>query len=89
MLELSGFYEDAEKLEKGLDTVLYKSFDEKGTELSGGQRQKVAISRALYRDAPIVILDEPTAALDPVAGYDIYRKFNDLVGGSTALTKNC
>ena len=85
VLELSGFYEDAEKLEKGLDTVLYKSFDEKGTELSGGQRQKVAISRALYRNAPIVILDEPTAALDPVAEYDIYRKFNDLVGGKTAI----
>lgn len=85
VLELSGFYEDAEKLENGLDTVLYKSFDEKGTELSGGQRQKVAISRALYRNAPIVILDEPTAALDPLAEYDIYRKFNDLVGGKTAI----
>lgn len=46
--------------------------------LSGGQRQKVAISRALYKNAPIVILDEPTAALDPVAEYEIYRKFNEL-----------
>lgn len=84
-LLLSGVYEDAVKLEKGLDTIIYKSFDEKGTELSGGQRQKVAISRAMYKDAPIVILDEPTAALDPMAEYEIYRKFNDLVGGKTAI----
>lgn len=84
-LELSGIYDDAVKLENGLDTIIYKSFDEKGTELSGGQRQKLAISRALFRNAPIVILDEPTAALDPVAEYDIYRKFNELVGGKTAL----
>lgn len=84
-LLLSGVYEDAVKLEKGLDTIIYKSFDEKGTELSGGQRQKVAISRAMFKNAPIVILDEPTAALDPMAEYEIYRKFNDLVGGKTAI----
>lgn len=84
-LELSGFLEDAEKLPEGLDTVLYKSFDEHGTELSGGQQQKTAISRALYRNAPIVILDEPTAALDPVAEYDVYRHFDLLVGGRTAI----
>jgi len=85
VLSLSGFYEDAQKLPQGLDTMLYKSFDEKGTELSGGQQQKTAIARALYKDAPIVILDEPTAALDPVAEYDIYRSFDTLVGGKTAI----
>jgi len=85
VLKLSGLYEDAMKLEHGLDTTLYKSFDEQGTELSGGQQQKVAISRALYRNAPIVILDEPTAALDPVAEYEIYKKFDSLVGGKTAI----
>lgn len=84
-LELSGLYEDAVKLDAGLDTRLFKSFDENGTELSGGQRQKVAISRALYRDAPIVILDEPTAALDPLAEYEIYKKFDTLVGGKSAI----
>lgn len=84
-LQLSGVYKDAVKLEKGLDTIIYKSFDKDGTELSGGQRQKVAISRAMYKDAPIIILDEPTAALDPMAEYEIYRKFNDLVGGKTAI----
>lgn len=85
VLKQSGLYDDTQKLEHGLDTPLFKSFDEKGTELSGGQRQKAAISRALYRNAPIVILDEPTAALDPVAEYDIYRQFNTLVGGKTAI----
>lgn len=84
-LTLSGIYDDAVKLEKGLDTIIYKSFDKQGTELSGGQRQKVAISRAMYKDAAIVILDEPTAALDPMAEYEIYRKFNDLIGGKTAI----
>ncbi len=85
VLELAGFYEDARKLPEGLDTMLYKSFDEHGTELSGGQQQKTAIARALYRNAPIVILDEPTAALDPVAEYDIYRHFDCLVGNRTAI----
>ena len=73
------------RLENGTDTILYKSFDEHGTELSGGQKQKTAISRALYKDAPIIILDEPTAALDPVAEYEIYRQFYQLVKGKTAI----
>ncbi|MGN0649994.1 MAG: ABC transporter ATP-binding protein [Oscillospiraceae bacterium] len=85
VLKLAGLWEDAQKLPQGLDTMLYKSFDENGTDLSGGQRQKTAIARALYRKAPIVILDEPTAALDPVAEYEIYRQFNTLVGGKTAV----
>lgn len=85
VLKLAGLWEDAQKLPQGLDTMLYKSFDENGTDLSGGQRQKAAIARALYKDAPVVILDEPTAALDPVAEYEIYRQFNTLVGGKTAV----
>ncbi len=85
VLVQTGLYEDAQKLPNGLDTMIYKSFEEKGVELSGGQQQKTAISRALYQDAPIVILDEPTAALDPVAEYEIYRQFHTLVGGRTAI----
>jgi ATP-binding cassette subfamily C protein len=65
--------------------MLFKGFDKNGTELSGGQQQKTAISRALYKDAPVVILDEPTAALDPLAEYEIYKKFDTLVGGKSAI----
>ncbi len=85
VLRQSGFYDDAMELEKGLDTIIYKSFDESGVELSGGQQQKTAIGRALYRNAPIVILDEPTAALDPLAEHDIYSRFNSLMDGKTAI----
>ncbi len=85
ILRLTGLYEDVQKLPEGMDTMIFKSYDEHGTELSGGQQQKTAIARALYRDAPIVILDEPTAALDPIAEYEIYRQFETLVGGKTAI----
>ena len=84
-LKLSGLYEDAVKLKKGFDTIIMKSYDDDAVELSGGQQQKTAISRALYKDAPIVILDEPTAALDPIAEYEIYKKFDTLVGGKSAI----
>lgn len=71
-------------MENGTATNLFKAFDENGIEPSGGEQQKIAIARALYKKAPVVILDEPTAALDPVAEYDIYRQFDTLVGEKTA-----
>lgn len=74
-----------DKLDKGLDTNIYKNFDETGFEPSGGEGQKIALARALYQDTPIVILDEPTAALDPRAEYEIYQQFNDLVRDKTAV----
>ena len=73
------------KLEKGKKTILFKYFDEAGIEPSGGEQQKIAIARALYKKAPVVILDEPTAALDPIAEYEIYRQFHTLVGDKTAF----
>ena len=72
-------------LKYGADTYIMKSFDNEGCEMSGGQQQKMAIARALYKDSPVVILDEPTAALDPIAEYEIYRQFHTLVGGKTAI----
>ncbi len=85
IIEQVGLKEKVDSLEKGSGTMLFKSFDENGIEPSGGEQQKIAIARALYKKAPVVILDEPTAALDPVAEYDIYRHFDTLVGGKTAI----
>ncbi len=81
----TGILDKINSLPKGKDTMMFKMFDKEGVELSGGEQQKMAIARALYKNAPVVILDEPTAALDPVAEYDIYRQFNDLVHGKTAV----
>ncbi len=72
-------------LENGIDTLLFRQFDNSGIEPSGGEQQKMSIARALYKDSPIVILDEPTAALDPIAEYDIYRQFNGFVENKTAI----
>lgn len=68
-----------EKLPQGTESILFKYFDEKGVEPSGGEQQKIALARALNKDAPVVILDEPTSALDPLAKYEIYRHFNELI----------
>lgn len=81
----AGLAERLRTMPKGLDTALYKDFDSEGVEISGGEAQKVALARALYKDAPFVILDEPTAALDPIAEAEIYTKFNELVGDKTAI----
>ena len=72
-------------MKQNADTILFKFFDEHGLEPSGGEQQKIAIARALFKRAPVVILDEPTAALDPFAEYDIYRHFNTLIGNKTAV----
>lgn len=72
-------------LSKGLNTHLGKEFDNSGVQFSGGQSQKVAMARALYKDSPVMILDEPTAALDPVAEFEIYQKFDEIVEDKTAF----
>jgi len=84
-LEKSGFRDRLCELECGVDTNIYREFDENGVEISGGEAQKIALARALYKDAPFIVLDEPTAALDPVAEYEVYSKFNEIVGDKTAI----
>lgn len=69
----------------GAETCLYRDFDKDGIEISGGEAQKIALARALYKDAPFMILDEPTAALDPVSEYEVYSKFNGIAGDKTAV----
>ncbi len=85
MFSKVGLLDKVNSLPKGRDTMMFRQFDRDGVQLSGGEQQKMAIARALYKDAPVVILDEPTAALDPVAEYEIYCKFNELVGGKSAI----
>ncbi len=82
---LVGLKDLVKKLDNGFNTNIFKYFDEKGIEPSGGEQQKIAISRALFKESPIVILDEPTAALDPLAEYEVYKEFHTLVGGKTAV----
>ena len=81
----AGFGDRLATMEKGLDTMLYKDLSDDGVDVSGGEAQKIAIARALYKDAPFIILDEPTAALDPIAEAEIYSKFNDIAGDKTAI----
>lgn len=85
LLEEVGFGERYAQMEKGLDTPLYKDFDEDGVKISGGEAQKIALARALYKDASFIILDEPTAALDPIAEAEIYTRFDEIVGDKTAI----
>lgn len=68
-----------------LETVLYRDWDASGVEISGGEAQKLALARALYKDAPIIILDEPTAALDPYAEFALYEQFDRLAQGKTTI----
>ena len=72
-------------LAKGLRTCIGKDFDESGVSFSGGEKQKLAIARAIYKDAPFVIMDEPTAALDPEAEAEIFESFDKMVGRKTAI----
>lgn len=84
-LQKAGFGGKLAAWKKGLNTYLYKNFSEEGVVVSGGEAQKIALARALYKDAPFIVLDEPTAALDPVSEFEIYSKFNDIVEDKTAI----
>ncbi len=81
----AGLSERLDSMENGIETILYKDFDEDGVEISGGETQKLCLARAIYKGSPFIILDEPTAALDPISEYEIYTKFNGIVGTRTAV----
>lgn len=83
-LERSGFGERLAKLKDGIRSNIYQ-YNDDGVEISGGEAQKIAIARALYKDAPLVILDEPTSALDPVAEFEIYQHFDSMVQDKTSI----
>lgn len=84
-LNKAGLGDRLAAMPKGLDTGLYQDYDPEGMEISGGEAQKIALARALYKDAPFIILDEPTAALDPISEYEVYSKFNQISGDKTAI----
>ena len=84
-LEQAGLKEAVEALPKGLDTSITQQLERDGVNLSGGQQQRLLFARALYKNAPLLILDEPTAALDPLAEADLYQKYAQTTGGKTVL----
>lgn len=84
-IEKAGMGDKVRSLKKGIHTTLLKFLDTEGVELSGGENQKLALARAIYKDGDIIVLDEPTAALDALEEYNIYKGFNDLVGEKTAI----
>lgn len=84
-IERAGLSEKVNALPKGILTELTKILSGEGVELSGGEKQKLALARALYKNAPVIILDEPTAAMDPIAEYQLYSRFSELVEDRTSI----
>ena len=84
-LNLAGLGERITELPMGIDHPLTRILDSNGVDLSGGQAQRLMLARALYKDAPIVVMDEPTAALDPLAEAELYQHYDAMVGGKTSL----
>jgi len=84
-ITMAGLNQKVESLEKGVDTELLKIVHEDGVDLSGGEKQKLALARALYKDAPVIVLDEPTAALDALAEYELYQNFDKMIQEKSAV----
>lgn len=96
-LKKAGVWDVVESMESGLDTIMTKEFDEKGAVLSGGQSQKLAVSRTFAQPAPVKIFDEPSSALDPIAEYELFKNIMKEADGHTLVfishrlssVKNC
>ena len=84
-IEKAGLTDTIKELPNGLDTHVGREVYLDGVLFSGGQTQRLMLARALYKDGPILMLDEPTAALDPIAENDIYMKYNDMTAGKTSM----
>ncbi|MBQ4166113.1 MAG: ABC transporter ATP-binding protein, partial [Oscillospiraceae bacterium] len=84
-IRAAGMGDKLDKLPDGMDTELLKVLYDDGVDLSGGEKQKLALARALYKNAPVVVLDEPTAALDALAEYRLYQSFNGMIGEKSAV----
>ncbi|MCD8325387.1 MAG: ABC transporter ATP-binding protein/permease [Lachnospiraceae bacterium] len=84
-LEMAGLDQKVSSLPRGLDTQIGRSIYEDGVELSGGEIQRLMLARALYKDGPVLVLDEPTAALDPIAENEIYLKYSQMTEGCTSV----
>jgi ATP-binding cassette subfamily B protein len=84
-LRLAGLEEKVKSLPEGMDTLLVRQVHDTAIELSGGEQQKLALARALYKDSPLIILDEPTAALDPIAENEMYQRYAELTRGKTSI----
>lgn len=84
-IEKSGLSERARKLPNGIDTAIYRELDDSGIELSGGEGQKLALARAMYKESRLLILDEPTSNLDPIAEYEFFQRLSDFSGGKPTL----
>lgn len=84
-LRKANFSDRLHEMPEGVHTYLYKGYDQSGIEISGGEAQKIALARALYKDSPFILLDEPTAALDPISEYEVYSNFNAISGDKTTV----
>lgn len=84
-LDRAGLGERIQELPEGLDTYVGTDFNQSGVNFSGGEKQKMAIARSIYKNAPFIIMDEPTAALDPESECEVYAGFDRMVGSKTAL----
>lgn len=84
-LQKANFSDRLHGMSEGVHTYLYKGYDQSGIEISGGEAQKIALARALYKDSAFILLDEPTAALDPISEYEVYSNFNVISGDKTTV----